>query len=151
MFLCKVTHTWTSLNVLGICLSSVYSPMVEVLWLCDGVLEDTSPLVYQGKEQLALTLVSGRVNLPIGNNPSYQARTSDVKQQKVHKSTVFCHIHKAQLNRTTLAFFPRSRVRQWFAWVTGKQYVPNAKFPIPKATFIGTAININPCPATRVN
>ena len=27
--------------------------MVEVLWLCDGVLEDTSPLVYQGKEQLA--------------------------------------------------------------------------------------------------
>ena len=27
--------------------------MVEVLWLWDGVLEDTSPLVYQGKEQLA--------------------------------------------------------------------------------------------------
>ena len=27
--------------------------MVEVFWLWDGVLEDTSPLVYQGKEQLA--------------------------------------------------------------------------------------------------
>ena len=27
--------------------------MLEVLWLWDGVLEDASPLVYQGKEQLA--------------------------------------------------------------------------------------------------
>ena len=26
--------------------------MVEVVWLWDDVLEDTSPLVYQGKEQL---------------------------------------------------------------------------------------------------
>ena len=26
------------------------------------------------------TLAETRVNLPIGNNPSYQARTSDVKQ-----------------------------------------------------------------------
>ena len=95
------------------------------------------------------SLAETRVNLPIGNNPSYQARTSDVKQQKVQKSTVFCHIHKVQLNRTTLTFFPRSRVRQWFAWVTGKQYVPNAKFPIPKATFFESAINVNPCPATR--
>ena len=27
--------------------------MLEVLWLSDGVLEDTSALVFQGKQQLA--------------------------------------------------------------------------------------------------
>ena len=27
--------------------------MLQVLWPWDGVLEDTSPVVYQGKEQLA--------------------------------------------------------------------------------------------------
>lgn len=58
------------------------------------------------------TVAENRVDLPIGNNPSYQARTSDVKQQKVQKSTVFCHIHNAQLDRTTLTLFPRSWVRQ---------------------------------------
>ena len=35
------------------------------------------------------TLAETSVNLPIGNNPSYQALTSNVKQQKVQKSTVF--------------------------------------------------------------
>ena len=31
------------------------------------------------------------------------------------------------------------------------EWLPNNRFPMPKGTFIESAINVNPCPATRVN
>ena len=58
IFLCRVTHTSTSLDVpVGIYPSSADNPMLGVFWQWDDVLAETSPLVFRGRKQLAALIL----------------------------------------------------------------------------------------------